>query len=161
MATGEVRIRPVALGDAPDLRDHCFVMDDLVDIQSQVAANLERAKSGELVHLVAEVDGRVVGSVLLERHTHPLARHRADVAGLVVHQPYQRRGIARALVAECERQATALGLVILEISCRGGEPPERIYPRLGFIEYGRLPGGLVEPWGEGQSFDLVLFYLPL
>jgi hypothetical protein len=33
---------------------------------------------------------------------------------------------------------------MLEISCRAEEPPELIYPKLGFIEYGRLPKGIKE-----------------
>ena len=48
---------------------------------------------------------------------------------------------------------------MLEISCRGGTPAEGAYRGLGFVEWGRLPGGLVEE--DGTAFDEVHSYLPL
>jgi len=101
----------------------------------------------------------VVGVVSLVRQAHPLQRHRAEVAGLVVHPDYQGRGIARQLVQACRQHAVGLAITILEISCRGGEPAEKVYPRLGFTRLGCLPGGLVEPWGDRKVYDQVYFYL--
>jgi hypothetical protein len=54
-----------------------------------------------------------------------------------------------------------MGVEILEIRVRGGTPAEEVYRRLGFIEYACLPGGIKEPWGDGNVFDEVLLYLPV
>ena len=93
-----------------------------------------------------------MGTVCLEVQQHDLSRHRATVMGLVVSEAYTRRGTARRLIQVCREEAARLGCTILEISCRAGEPPEFIYPRLGFMEYGRLPRGLKESWGDGREF---------
>jgi GNAT superfamily N-acetyltransferase len=97
----------------------------------------------------------------LVRNAHPLYAHRGELASLVVHPNYQRQGIARRLVEEVCEYGASVGLEILETGCRGGTPAEDIYPRLGFREYGRLPGGIVEPWGDRQVFDEVSFYMPM
>ena len=92
------------------------------------------------------------------REGHRLRAHRAGVFGLVVHPEYQRCGIARQLVDALTTHAHALGIEILEVSCRGGTDAEQTYGRLGFIEYGRLPQGLLETDEQPVRFDEVYFY---
>jgi GNAT superfamily N-acetyltransferase len=92
---------------------------------------------------------------------HPLFAHRAELDDVVVHRDYQRQGIARRLVEEARDYARSMGIEMLETSCRGGTPAEQVYPRLGFIEYGRLLRGIKEPWGDHHVFDMVYFYQPL
>ena len=159
--TINVTIRPVRLSDAGQVRESCFSMNTLEEVETGIRQSLLGIVEGKEIQLVAEVDSAVVGIVSLVRQAHPLQSHRAEIAGLVVHPDFQRRGIARKLVKACQERAQKLGISILEISCRGGEPAEQIYPRLGFKEYGRLPGGLVEPWGGHQVFVQVYFYLPI
>ena len=154
-------IRPACLDDAPQVRENCFSMNTLEEVESQIQSNLKLFSQGKVAQLVAEVDGIVVGIVSLVRRDHPLQIHRAEIAGLVVHPDYQGWGIARKLVTACRQQAQSMGIQILEISCRGGEPAEQIYPKLGFREYGRLPCGLIEPWGEKKVFDEVYFFQPV
>jgi GNAT superfamily N-acetyltransferase len=91
---------------------------------------------------------------------HPLHAHRGEVTSLVVDPRYQRRGIARRIV-EATREHAATGIEILEVGCRGGTPAESVYPRLGFVEYGRLPHGIAEPYGERHTYDEVFFYMPV
>lgn len=78
---------------------------------------------------------------------------------MVVAAAYQRRGIARRLLAGSLARAAEMGIEILETSARGGEPAEHVYRRLGFREWGRLPGGLHQSWGKVRVFDEVYFYL--
>jgi GNAT superfamily N-acetyltransferase len=80
---------------------------------------------------------------------------------MVVCDQYQRRGIARRLVASLRDHAAQWGVEILETSVRGGTPAEEVYRRVGFQEYGRLPRGLAEPWGAKQVFDEVYFAMPV
>jgi hypothetical protein len=36
-----------------------------------------------------------------------------------------------------------------------------VYRRLGFVEWGRLPRGIVEPREEPKVYDQVHFYMPI
>jgi GNAT superfamily N-acetyltransferase len=161
MRIENVLIRPVRLADAQQVRDNCFSMNILEEVEAGIRQSLQGAAAGEVFQLVAELSGVVIGIVSLIRQSHPLQSHRAEVAGLVVHPDFQGQGIARKLVEACQEKARQAGISILEISCRAGEPAEHIYPRLGFIAYGRLPRGLIEPWGEQKVFDQVYFYMAL
>jgi GNAT superfamily N-acetyltransferase len=136
-------------------------MNTLREVQQRIAGTIAAFEQGKGVQLVAEVDGVVVGTATLMRNPHPLFAHRAEIDSVVVHGGYQRQGIARRMVEEAGVRAASMGIEILEISCRAGEVPEKVYPRLGFIEYGRLPRGIVEPWGERRTFDQVFYYRPL
>jgi ribosomal protein S18 acetylase RimI-like enzyme len=161
MSRNDIVIRPVQLSDAVQVRDNCFSMNTLEQVQSQIERTRQLFERGEGVQLVAEVGGVVVGTATLRRNTHPLHAHHAELESIVVHGGYQRQGIAHCLVDECRGRAKAMGIRILEVSSRGGEPAEQVYRRLGFIEYGRLPQGIVELWGDHKVFDLVYFYQPL
>jgi GNAT superfamily N-acetyltransferase len=161
MPISDVIVRPVRLSDAADLRDNCFPMNTLEQANLRIETNMQRAEEKIGLQLVAEMDGVVVGTCGFKRQAHPLEAHRAELVDLVVRGDHRRQGIARRLVEECCVQAAAYRCAIMEASCRGGTPAERVYPRLGFIEWGRLPGGLIEPWGEGDVYDLACFYRPL
>jgi len=156
-----ITVRPVQPQDAAQLRDNCFSSNTLAQVEERIARNVQAYRERSEVHLVAEVEGVVAGTGGLVRRTHPLEAHRGELVSLVVHPDYQRRGIARRIVAELCDKAAEFGLTILEVGCRGGTPAETVYRRLGFIECGRLPGGLVEPWREGQVYDEISFYMPL
>ena len=161
MQTTDVTIRPVQREDAAALRDNCFSANTLQQVQDHIEQTLKAASEGKAVQLVAVIDRVPIGIITLERNSHPLRAHRAELVGLVVDPRHQREGIARRLVAECRLRASQMGIEMLEISCRAGEPAEQVYRQLGFIEYGRLPRGLVEPGPDRKPFDEVYFYLPL
>jgi ribosomal protein S18 acetylase RimI-like enzyme len=154
-------VRPVARGDAADLLENCFSMSTLEGVQERIENTIQMLEEGTGVRFVAEVDGMVVGTVMLKRNAHPLYAHRAELYDVVVRGDYQRRGIARRLIAACRARAASMGVEILEIGVRGGTPAEEVYRRLGFIEYARLPGGIREPWGDDNVFDEIRFYQPV
>ena len=161
MFDADVVIRLVEQKDAEHLHKNCFSLSTLERTQERIARNLKAFVEGKAVQLVAEIMDEVVGTVMVMRKAHPMEAHRAEVFDLVVHPDYQRRGIARRLVEESKTYAKNMGIEILEISCRGGEAAETVYRRLGFIEWGRLPRGLIEPWGDRAVYDMVYFYQPL
>jgi GNAT superfamily N-acetyltransferase len=159
-------VRPVKPEDAAQLRENCFSMNTLAEIESDIAERIKAFEEGTLVHLVAEIQGSeetsgVVGTGILIRNEHAFMVHRGKVGSLVVHPDYQRRGIARRIIETMCDYALSMGLEFLEVSCRGGTPAEKVYPRLGFVECGRFPRGLVEPWGDRLVFDQVSFYMPV
>lgn len=154
----KLTIRSVTITDAVQLQANCFSAVSVEQVEDALRATLAATANGKELQLVVELDGAVVGSATLIREGHRLRAHRAGLFGLVVHPDYQQRGIARQLVDTLAAHAQALGITILETSCRGGTDAEQVYGRLGFTEYGRLPQGLLETDEEPVSFDEVYFY---
>ena len=156
-----VSVRPIELADAKDLQSNCFPGNALEEVESGIQESLDKARRKDGIQLVAEVDGKVVGTLILTRNWHPFEAHRAELTTLIVNGEFQGRGISHRLVESIHAHARSMGVEILEVGCRGGTPEEKVYPQLGFIEYGRLPGAVVEPSGERLAFDAVYFYQPV
>ena len=154
-------IRPVRPEDAEDLQYNCFSANFLDEVKTDIEERIKAFEKGQLVHLVAEVEGVVIGTGILTKNYHPYKTHRGKVGSLVVHPDYQRKGIARSIIDAMHCYAESMGLRYLDVGCRGGTPAENVYPRLGFFECSRIPEVLVEPWGENLVFDEVSFYMPV
>src|SRR5438309_81997 len=108
MQSENIVIRPVEQKDAVQLRQNCFPMNTLEETQSLIATNLQAFAVGKVIMLVAETDGKVVGTVTLNRHLHRLRAHRAEIGGLVVHSPNEGQGIARQLIEGCRSRAKVM-----------------------------------------------------
>lgn len=92
--------------------------------------------------IVAEVDGVVVGSVVLGQ-TIPLATHAhvLEIRGLAVAPEHQGRGIARALVAAACERAEQCGARKLSLRVMATNPSaQRLYESCGFRVEGVLRG---------------------
>jgi len=101
---------------------------------------LPAVRSGVLLLLVAQQDGRIVGAVQLDHDTPPNQPHRAEVRKLLVHPAHRRKGIARALMAELERRARGMGRSLLTLDTRTGDKAEPLYRSLGYQTVGVIPG---------------------
>lgn len=101
---------------------------------------LPAVAAGGRTLLAAWRGGRIVGTVQLDTDTPPNQPHRAEVRKLMVHPGQRRRGIARALMAELERQAAARGRRLLTLDTRTGDTAEPLYTTLGYITVGTIPG---------------------
>jgi GNAT superfamily N-acetyltransferase len=115
--------------------------------------------SSRAVILVARDEHGIVGTVQLHPSWAPNQPHRADVAKLIVHRRAQRRGIARALMHELERQAREQQLTLLLLDTCKGSPAERLYASLGWIRVGEVPKFALNP--DGTWCDTVFFYKEL
>lgn len=89
--------------------------------------------------LIAEQDGRIVGTVQLHDAESANGAHRGEVAKLLVHPAWRRRGIARALMAQLEVEARARGKLLLVLDTREGDPSNHLYATLGYHLGGRIP----------------------
>ena len=91
-------------------------------------------------HLVAELDGRLVGYIRIKPVT-PLREnaHVLGIVGLAVAPDDRRRGVASALLAAAERRARARGARKLSLRVLStNEEAMRLYERRGFQREGTL-----------------------
>jgi len=114
-------------------------------------------KDGARVLLVARKDGRVAGSVQLDTDTPPNQPHRAEVSKLLVHPDFRRQGIARALMAELERHAGALGRSLMTLDTVTGDNAEPLYTALGYKPVGVLPGYSLNPAGDRLDSTTIMY----
>jgi ribosomal protein S18 acetylase RimI-like enzyme len=91
-------------------------------------------------HLVAELDGEVVGYVRLQPPTPlPEGRHVLGVNGLAVAPSARGRGVAQALLAAAEQRARETGAGKLSLRVLGTNAAARaLYERAGFVVEGVL-----------------------
>ena len=112
-----------------------------------------------VVLLLAEQEDRVVGTVQLHAAESENGAHRGEVAKLLVHPEWRRRGVARALMSVLEGEALAAGKTLLVLDTREGDPSNDLYRALGYLEAGRIPG-----WARDAASNLsttVFWYKPL
>jgi len=111
-------------------------------------------------HLVAELDGRVVGYIRLKPPTRlPENAHVIQVQGLAVHPGARRHGAAASLLDAAERQSRERGirkLTLRVLSTNHGAIS--LYERQGFTREGTL---LEEFRINGRYVDDVLMAKPL
>lgn len=156
-----VIIREVKQSDAKNLWENIFSRDTPVEVEERISNSIIKMKAGNCVHLVAEVDGVVIGNILIEKEEFVLHSHRCSLADVVVNTAFQGMGTAKKLLECAKQQAKKLGLKLLTVHVRGGTPAEEVYKKLGFIEAGRIPKGIVEPWKDNKTFDDVSMYQEL
>ena len=111
---------------------------------------------GRVLLWVAEVDGRVVGTVQVRLATLPNARHRAELAKLLVHRSARGQGIGRALMRAAERGAWEAGASLLVLDTETGSPAEGIYTSTGWTAVGVIPDYALDP--EGKLAPTTILY---
>ncbi len=119
----------------------------------------EAAARGDLVCLVAAIDGRIVGTAQLLPAESANGRHRGEVAKVLVHPDWQRRGIGRALMERLDVEARAAGKTLLILDTRVGDPSNALYRAAGWTAAGQIPN-----WARGADgalYDTQFWYKPL
>ena len=100
-------------------------------------------------------DHTVVGTAQLHLAGQENGRHRAEVAKVLVHPDWQRRGIARALLGALESRASDLGRTTLLLDTREGDPSNDLYTAAGYTQVGRIAEYCRSNNG---SLDATIFY---
>jgi putative acetyltransferase len=86
--------------------------------------------------IVAEIDGRIVGSASLKQLRPARCRH-VGILAVGVHPDFQRQGIGRALMKHLIEHARTCKLERLELYVRGDNAPaQALYVSLGFVQEG-------------------------
>ena len=110
-------------------------------------SRLAEVESGEILPLLARVDGRVEGVTLLIPARQPNAPHRAEVSKVLVHRRARGRGIGTALMEAVEQLALTHGRWLLLLDTHSGSDADRLYRRLGWQEVGVVPDHSLTPEG--------------
>lgn len=108
----------------------------------------DEVEAGRLRLLAAYDDGELVGTVQLLLAMLPNATHRGEIAKLLVRRSARRRGIAQALMARAEDEASAAGKTLLVLDTVTGSEAERLYEGLGWTRVGSVPGWALYPDGS-------------
>ncbi len=116
---------------------------------------------GESVLMVAKVGDSVAGTVQLCCDTMPNQAHRAEVSKLLVSPAFQRRGIAKSLMAELEQQARERSRTLITLDTRTGDNAEPLYSLLGFETAGVIPGFCRDVRDENQYDPTTYMYKQL
>jgi acetyltransferase len=115
---------------------------------------------GELLLLwVAEIDGRVVGSVQLALCDKDNGRHRGEVQKLFVHRSARGHGIATRLMNEVEAEARRRQRTLLVLDTLLGSQAEDVYRHLHWTRAGEIPDYAASPAGE--LFPTVVYFKAL
>ena len=110
---------------------------------------LSNIEKGEIIQLVAEVDGAIAGNAEITK----LSGREAHVGrlGIGVKKGYRRIGIATGMIESLLRQAKKHGLKIILLAVYANNLPAiTLYKKLGFREIGRTPKGV--RW-KGEYID--------
>jgi len=119
-----------------------------------------RTDSPDEIEILAEIDGRVVGTAGICRvGIKYKVKHRAEM-GISVDKDFWGLGIGRALTKACIECAKEAGYVQLELDVAAeNERAITLYESEGFVEYGRNPKGFRSRMSGWQ--ELVLMRMEL
>lgn len=109
------------------------------------AADVEAGRIGTWI---AREGGRVSGTIALVRAPLPNARHRAEVAKLMVRPSARGQGLGGALLAAVETYAAAEGITLLILDTESGSLAEQVYCKAGWTKVGSVPGYAADPAGS-------------
>lgn len=116
----------------------------------------EAVMQGRVIHAVAQMDGKVVGTVQVGLATKPNQPHRGDLMKLLVHRSARGKGLSRKLVERAEAEAARLGRTLLVLDTATGSEAESIYPRFGWERVGVIPDFALFP--DGSFCNTTFFY---
>ena len=119
-----------------------------------------KAESTDEIEILAEVDGKIVGTAGVDRiGVMEKIRHRAEF-GISIDKEYWGLGIGKALTKACIACAKMAGYVQLELQVvADNKSAAALYESLGFLEYGRNPKGFLSRTAGWQ--ELVMMRMEL
>lgn len=157
---GEIVLRAVTALAPEQLGDLCLVLRACVDEGASLGfhAPMPTAEAAAywaglprpgVTLLVAEADGRVGGTVQMHAEAKANGAHRVEVAKLLVHPAWRRRGVAMRLMGHVEELARERGALLLVLDTREGDPSNLVYAAAGYQQGGRIPN-----WARDADGDL-------
>ena len=130
-----------------------FEPSDATGYWQEIADAVEK---GSIILAVAEVEGRVVGTVQVGLASKPNQPHRGDLMKLRVHRSPRGLGGSRTLLDVVAAAAARRGRTLLVLDTATGSEAESIYPRFGWERVGVIPDYAM--WPQGGFCGTTLFY---
>jgi len=111
---------------------------------------------------LAEVE-ELAGFVMLGKPWSQTGPFRGYIEKLIVSSRYRQQGIAKRLMKKLEEVARSDGRILLMLDTEEGSTAEFVYPRMGYIEMGRIPNYAISPSApeKGRLTTGVFFYKDL
>jgi GNAT superfamily N-acetyltransferase len=117
---------------------------------------LPGVEKDERILLVAEQDGRLIGTAVVSFAPQPNAPHRAEIGKMLVHSSVRRQGLGRRLLAAAETAARGAGRTLLVLDTEAGSSGDHLYRSSGWTELGTMPGHSFTP--DGRLASATYFY---
>jgi ribosomal protein S18 acetylase RimI-like enzyme len=115
----------------------------------------QSASRGERVLLVAEDEGRVLGTVQVVLEQPENQPHRGDVSKMLVLRSLRKQGLGEALMRAAEVAAAECGKTLLVLDT-ASDAAMRLYERCGWQRVGTIPDYALLP--QGGYCDTVYYY---
>ena len=112
--------------------------------------------SPDVILFVAKLNNHIVGSIQLHLSTKQNGSHRAEIAKLMTHPEYRRNGIGRLLMHRAEETAKQMERTLIVLDTREGDPSNKLYSSLGYIQAGRIPNYAKS--ADGELAATILYY---
>jgi ribosomal protein S18 acetylase RimI-like enzyme len=129
----------------------------LPPMRKQDAANYwKTVLSPDVILFVAKLNNHIVGSIQLHLSTKQNGSHRAEIAKLMTHPEYRRNGIGRLLMHRAEETAKQMERTLIVLDTREGDPSNKLYSSLGYIQAGRIPNYAKS--ADGELAATILYY---
>ncbi|HJY98606.1 MAG TPA: GNAT family N-acetyltransferase [Patescibacteria group bacterium] len=117
---------------------------------------LEEIDNKKTVHLLAFSDNKLAGAT--EIHLKDKTEQHIGVFGITVAKTFRGEGVGKTLIdliiKEAVKELSGLRMITLEVYSTN-DIAKDLYKKLGFIEYGLLPNGIVR---DGRFEDAILMY---
>ncbi|MFH2111482.1 MAG: GNAT family N-acetyltransferase [Candidatus Bathyarchaeota archaeon] len=158
-------LRPLKWRDLDDIlelineliEEEAMIGDDKPTTRDQQvdrhADRMKAIESGRSVVITAEADGKAVGMANARKRGGRLS-HTAGL-GVFVRRTHRNQGIGSEMMRELEAQTKNMGVEILYLEVYSISPAVELYKRLGYTEYGKLPGGIKY---RGEYVDMISMY---
>lgn len=133
MNDANVIIRMISMDDVKDMWENCFSRNTPEEIKERIQRDLDGFEDRTHFHVVAEVNGVVVGTLGCGRGNKYMFY--ANLGDFVIHPDYQGKGLARKLLNKIKEMIKDTPIKTLQIQC--GEENDDIknkYISLGFTE---------------------------
>ena len=156
----KIIIRKVEQRDVKSIWENIFSRNTPDEVELRIVESIKEMEAGRSIHLVAVIEGNVIGNITMLKEQHVLYSHRCNITDMVVNPGFQNQGIATKLFNEACKFSSELGCDYVTTSCRGNGT-EDFYKSLGMKECGRIPNGIYEPWGDYKKHDEVILFKEL
>ena len=161
--------------DWHDLDDFLSLINELVDehadiLRSTHSSHSEEAEwlgdrltaieKGNLIALVADIDGRVLASADIAQRTPENPEHsHVGVLGIAILKNAREIGLGKVLMDSLLQLAkqTGLKVIILDVFATNAVA-RRLYEKVGFVEVGKIPKAINR---DGKYIDLIRFAIEI